>query len=399
MIKVLCGPYPHGLPFPAKSSVPDSQTTKRMTSEIIIKKIRQKGPISFHDFMEMALYYPELGYYTSAGDKIGKTGDYYTGPNISSVFGEMLGRQIEEMWHILGENEFTVIEMGAGTGLLSCDVLGYLRKNKELYQDIDYRIVEKSPAMREEQKKRIKEKVRWEDSLEGLAGMTGCIFSNELVDAFPVHQVVMGNELMEVYVGYKDGFFETLKPASLEIKDYLNEQGVVLPEGYRTEINLDAIKWIEMVSKCLKRGFVITIDYGYPSTELYQDYRSSGTLMCYYKHTANDNPYQHIGEQDITSHVNFSALERRGRKNALELCGFTDLAHFLLGLGIEGYLEKLKVSDPENYLKKMLNIKALMMEMGETFKVLVQKKDVESKELSGLKRTEPTKKNIEKGFI
>ena len=277
------------------------------------------------------------------------------------------------------------MEMGAGTGILSCDVLGYLKKNQELYSKLDYRIIEKSPAMREEQRKRLGEEIQWCDSIHELAGMTGCIFSNELVDAFPVHQVVMKNELMEVFVDYEDNFFEKLKPASDELKNYFSELGVVLPHDYRTEINLHAIKWINEIGASLKKGFVFTIDYGYPSSELYQEYRSSGTLMCYYKHTANENPYQHIGEQDITSHVNFSALEYFGQKNGLELCGFTDLAHFLLGLGIEDYLKKLQETSPPDYHKKMLQVKTLMMEMGETFKVLIQKKGVECKELSGVK--------------
>ncbi len=357
---------------------------ERRLSEIIIKKIQQKGTLSFRDFMEMALYYPGLGYYTSAKQKIGKEGDYYTSPNLTPVFGEMLGRQIEEMWHILGEKEFTVVEMGAGTGLLSSDVLEYLKKNPELYNELDYCIIEKSPVMREMQRKRLGEDVRWCDSIQELAGMTGCIFSNELVDAFPVHQVVMENELMEVFVDYREGFAEILKPASHELKNYLEELQVVLPHGYRTEINLDAVKWIEEIGSSLKKGFVITIDYGYPSSELYQEYRSSGTLMCYYKHTANDSPYQHIGEQDITSHVNFSALEHFGQKNGLELCGFTDMAHFLLGLGIEEYLKNLQETD-RGYHKKMLQVKTLLMEMGGTFKVLIQNKGAGCKELSGVK--------------
>ncbi|MCX9010459.1 MAG: SAM-dependent methyltransferase [Candidatus Methanoperedens sp.] len=358
-------------------------------SEIIIQKIQRNGPISFRDFMEMALYYPALGYYTSQKDRIGKRGDFYTSPNVTSIFGEMLGRQLEEMWCILGEKEFTVVEMGAGTGLLSQDVLGYLKRNKELYEDLDYCIVEKSPAMKEGQRERLGGEIRWCNSIRELSGMTGCVFSNELVDAFPVHLVMMGEELMEVFVDYKedykDGFLEVLKPASDELKDYFVELGVVLPPGFRTEVNLDAVRWIQDIGSLLKRGFVLTVDYGYPSPELYQEYRSLGTLMCYYRHTANENPYEHIGEQDITSHVNFSALERWGNKEGLELCGFTDQAHFLLGLGIEEYLKKLQESDPRGYMKKMLQVKTLVMEMGEMFKILVQKKRIECTELSGLR--------------
>ncbi len=351
-------------------------------SKIIIQKIQRSGAIPFRDFMEMALYYPELGYYTSPKQKIGKRGDYYTSPNLTPAFGEMLGRQLEEMWQILGEKKFTVVEMGAGSGLLSFDILEYLKKNQPFYQDLEYCIIEKSPAMREEQIKRLGDAVQWHDSIHELAGMTGCIFSNELVDALPVHLVVMEDELMEVFVNYYDGFVEVLKPASDELKNYISELGVVLPEGYRAEINLDAVKWIDEIGASLKKGFVLTIDYGYPSTELYEVYRNRGTLMCYYKHTANENPYQHVGEQDITSHVNFSALEHWGKKSGLESCGFTGLSNFLLGLGIEEYMKGLQESP--DYHKKMLQVKTLIMEMGSTFKVLVQEKGTQCK-LSGLK--------------
>ena len=353
-------------------------------SEIIIDKIRQNGPLSFHDFMDMALYHPDLGYYTSTNDNIGKKGDFYTSSNVSSVFGEMIGKQVEEMWYLLEEGDFTVVEMGAGLGLLSGDVLGYLKTKPELYRCLDYRIVEKSPSLQAEQEKLLGGRVKWCESINELSGKSGCIFSNELVDAFPVHQVVMKYELMEVFVDYDDGFVEVLKPASSELRDYFKKQDVVLPKGYRTEVNLDALEWVHDVGSALERGYVITIDYGYPASELYAEHRNNGTLMCYHRHTAEDNPYQRIGEQDITSHVNFSALDIWGREAGLETCGFTDQAHFLLGLGIEEYLGKLQETNPEQYMKKMFQVKSLFMGMGETFKVMVQGKGIECNELSGL---------------
>ncbi|HEY9245338.1 MAG TPA: SAM-dependent methyltransferase, partial [Candidatus Methanoperedens sp.] len=188
--------------------------------DIISEKIRQTGPISFRDFMEIALYYPGLGYYTSPEDRIGRPGDYYTNPNLSQAFGEMLGAQLEEMWHLLGENEFTVVEMGAGTGLLSGDVYGYL---KERVGDFNYCIVEKSPALQDKQRKHLGDDIGWYDSLEEIGDIEGCIFSNELVDAFPVHLVQMGKELMEVFVDYDGRFFEILRPASYELKNYMAE--------------------------------------------------------------------------------------------------------------------------------------------------------------------------------
>ena len=355
-------------------------------SDIIIQKIKQKGPISFCEFMEMALYYPGLGYYTSEKKKIGKTGDYYTNSNLTSAFGEMLGKQIEEMWHILGKEEITVVEMGAGSGLLSGDVLTYLARNPELFHDLNYCIVEKSPYLQKEQQEHLThEKVNWFNSISELTGMRGCIFSNELPDAFPVHLVEMKNELMEVFVGYENGFIEILRPASDQLREYLKELDVTLPSGYRTEINLEAIKWIGQIGSSLKKGFVISIDYGYPSNELYQEYRNRGTLLCYHNHTLNESPFDHIGEQDITTHVNFSALDHWGQKNGLFLCGFTDQAHFLMGLGIDEYLKNLQEKSPEDYFKRMLPIKSLIMDMGGTFKVMIQKKGIEFAELSGLK--------------
>ncbi|PWB51267.1 MAG: hypothetical protein C3F06_10645 [Candidatus Methanoperedenaceae archaeon] len=354
-------------------------------SGIIIQKIKQEGPISFREFMEMALYYPGFGYYTSEKKKIGKQGDYYTSSNLTSVFGEMLGKQIEEMWHILGKKEMMVVEMGAGTGLLSEDVIKYLKTNKNLSRDLNYCIVEKSSYLQKEQQDRLKnENVKWYDSISKLRGMEGCIFSNELPDAFPVHLVEMENELREVFVGYENGFIEILKPASDQLGHYLKELEVTLPYGYRTEINLEAIKWIEQIASSLEKGFVISIDYGYPSNELYQEYRNRGTLMCYYNHTVNESPFEHIGEQDMTSHVNFSALDHWGRKNGLDLCGFTDQAHFLMGMGIDDYLKNLQEKSPKDYFKKMLPIKSLIMDMGGTFKVMIQKKGIEHAELSGL---------------
>jgi SAM-dependent MidA family methyltransferase len=161
-------------------------------SDIIIQRIRQQGQISFREFMEMALYYPGLGYYTSDKKKIGKTGDYYTSSNLTPAFGEMLGKQIEEMWHILGKEEMRVVEMGAGSGILSGDVLTYLSRNPELFHDLNYCIVEKSPNLRKEQQEHLNhEKVNWFNSISELKGMRGCIFSNELPDAFPVYLVEM----------------------------------------------------------------------------------------------------------------------------------------------------------------------------------------------------------------
>ncbi len=361
-----------------------------LLSEIIIHKIREEGPVSFHDFMEMALYYPEKGYYTSEQNKIGKTGDFYTSSNLTPAFGAMIARQIEEMWDLSGRKDFTIVEYGAGTGVLCHDILNYLQNNNELYEQLNYCIIEKSPVMREKQKVHLHQKVSWFDSIRDIPEITGCILSNELLDNFAVHQVVMQDELMEVFVDYKHNFVELLKPAKKALTDYLSELNVVLPKGFRTEINLEAIEWIKEIAASLKKGYVITIDYGYPSQELYSERRSSGTLVCYNKHTINDNPYNNIGEQDITSHVNFSALSHFGFTYGLEHCGLTSQAGFLLALGFKEYLRKVLDEELGQDIMSMVKKESflthtLLMDMGLKFKVLIQQKGISNKELSGLK--------------
>ena len=359
-----------------------------LLSEIIKKKIKEEGPISFRDFMEMALYYPEVGYYLSAPDKIGTGGDYYTSSNVTPGFGAMIARQLEEMWHHLGKKEFTIVEYGAGTGTLSHDILTCLKGNPPLFEALNYCIIEKSPVMREKEKRHLHEKVRWHDSIQNIPGIVGCIFSNEVVDNFSVYQVVMDDELMEVFVDYENDFVEVLRPASPALKDYLGELQISLPRGFRTEINLDAITWIKEIAAALKRGYVITIDYGFSSSELYDERRRNGTLTCYHKHKLTESPYRHIGEQDITAHVNFSALQHWGLKNGLDYCGFTDQAHFLLALGFDEYLLNSATQEQDMiayYRKRMQLIQTLLMDMGTKFKVLIQQKGIPQYNLWGLR--------------
>jgi len=355
--------------------------------EIIIEKIKQKRGITFRDFMEIALYYPGYGYYTSPGEKIGRRGDYYTSPDVGSVFGELFCIQLKELWEIMDKKRFTILEIGAGKGLLCRDILEYSKRYKEFSESINYVIVEKSPQMTERQKRTIQDdRVSWENSLKNLS-IEGCIISNELIDSFPVHIVEMRKgKLWEVYVTYKEGFVEELRPPSTPLlEEYLSQLEIKLKEGFRIEINLDALEWIKNVANTLRRGFVITVDYGYTAEELNVPHRARGTLLCYYKHSAYNNPYERIGLQDITTHVNFSALTYWGRLNGLELCGYTDQAHFILGL-LEEYFRAME-DEYQEYYRKLQQIKRLILpgEMGETFKVLVQYKGVRPPKIKGMK--------------
>jgi SAM-dependent MidA family methyltransferase len=359
-----------------------------LLSEIIINRIKNEGPISFRDFMEMALYYPELGYYNSTQNKIGAEGDFYTNANLSASFGAMIGRQIEEMWLALEKKPFTIIEYGAGTGLLCHDILDYLKTNTSLYKNLSYSIIEKSTSMRELGKKHLPEKVNWYSSIQEIPQVNACVLSNELVDNFAVHQVLMEDLLKEIFVDFEHGFKEILKPANVALLAYFEALDVTLPKGFRTEINLEAITWIKEIALWLKNGYVITIDYGTLSSELYSMHRRLGTLLCFNKHLINDNPYQFIGEQDITTHTNFSALQHWGAQYGLKNCGLVNQANFLLGLGFKEYQEKKikeKQSNVQLALQESIINYRLLMDLGTKFKVLVQQKGIPDYPLSGLK--------------
>jgi SAM-dependent MidA family methyltransferase len=352
-------------------------------SEIIIEKIKEDGPISFCDFMQMALYYPDEGYYTSAEERIGKEGDYYTSPTITPLFGTLLAKQLEEMWISLGRKEFTVVEYGAGTGTLCRDILNALQGNGELYDNLHYCIIEKSSSR---QKYEGNPKLSWHKSIQDISPFTGCILSNELIDNFPVHQVIMRDELMEVYVDYHNGFIETFLPATDAIKSYFEELQIILPKEFRTEVNLNATEWIREIACALKEGFVLTIDYGSSSGALYSSSSSSGTLVNYHKHNINFSPYTNVGKQDITSHVNFTALHHWGLKNGLELNGYTDQTSFLLSLGLTSLLNEIESTKGKVLTgqQKMILLHTFLMDMGRKMKVLIQQKGSDNAQLSGL---------------
>lgn len=363
------------------------ETNQLSLSELIIHRIRQQGPISFRDFMEMSLYYPGMGYYTSGDDKIGKDGDYYTSPWLTSIFGELVAKQLEEMWKILDKKDFTVVEYGGGNGNLCKDIIHQLKKNHELYDKLHYCIIEKKGRIPENKKLSLPGKLSWHESIADISALNGCILSNELIDNFSISQVVMQDELMEVFVDYKDGFMELLQPASAELKDYLAQLQVELPKGFRTEINLQAIEWIKDIARHLQKGFVLTIDYGYSSADFYNGNRNYGTLVCYHKHHVNYCPYVNIGKQDITTHVNFSALNHWGLKNGLQYNGFTNQANFLLGLGLTDHINKReqeKKSDMASGPGKALLLHTFLSDMGRKFKVLIQNKGIQKPRLSGM---------------
>jgi SAM-dependent MidA family methyltransferase len=357
-------------------------------AERLKDKILATGPISFRDYMDNCLYYPGLGYYDSETEKIGAGGDFITSPVITPLFAQLIARQLEEMWNILGKKDFTVIEYGAGTGVLCRDILNALKKNDELYSKLHYCIIEKSASMRRKEKLLLTEKVEWHDNLADIPYNISCILANEVLDNFPIHKVEMKEELMEAFVNYENGFVEVLKPASQQIKDYFGNLHIELPANVKAEVNLEALNWIKEISGHLKSGFIITIDYGYLATELLHYSKSQGTLSCFSKHKVNLNPYQFPGEQDITAHVNFSALHHYGLQNGLQTCGYTDQFHFLQGLGLVNLLreqEQQHAYEEVSGEKKEFLLSTFFMDMGKKFKVLIQQKGIPRSFLSGMR--------------
>jgi len=343
----------------------------------------------FAEFMEVALFWPDGGYYTSGRETWGPGGDYFTNVDISPLFAAMLAKQIHEMWLVLGgPGDFTLVEAGAGRGLLTEGIISTVRSRyPDLAAALKAVLVEKNPNLRRPPE----EGVVWREDIGGIEpGFEGCILSNELMDSFPVHRVrLLSGSLIELYVGFDGARFVDVagEPSTPALAAYLRDAGVELAEGQTTEINLLAGPWIAEAAGLLSRGFVITVDYGWPARELYGPDRMRGTLMCHYRHTINDDPYVNIGDQDITAHVDFTTLAAAGRGAGLELTGFTTQKNMLLGMGITeelGGVESLDVADIER-VRFNQSVKELIMPggPGDVFKVLVQHKGMEKPALKG----------------
>jgi SAM-dependent MidA family methyltransferase len=320
-------------------------------SEQLRTKIRQTGPIPFSQYMEEVLAY----YYASERNPIGNEGDYYTSSDLDPIFGQLLARQFQQMAN--GFDSFTLVELGAGKGLLARDILSHTR--------FPYMILERSPAMRRRQERILAQfNVTWIDQLP--TRLTGCIFSNEFFDALPVHRVVRRDGVLrEIYVT------ENFDEVEGDLQELLD---VPLAEGQKADINIEARKWIRNIAASLERGYHLAIDYGYLSREFYaQPY---GTLMCYWQHQATGDPYIRIGEQDMTAHVNFSDLMEEGKAVSLETVKFATQMEYLVQLGILDEIQRLAESGDAASMQRLVKIKKLILpeSMGERFKALIQNK-------------------------
>ena len=329
----------------------ETATENTALREAIVARIRSQGPIPFRDFMEAALYHPQHGYYRSRREKMGREGDYLTSPEVSSAFGVLVGRQLRQMWQAMdAPHPFDVVEAGAGTGLLCRDILRWARSHAPDFRDaLTYTVVEVSDALAQRQQETLaeeRENVRWSAELPHC--IEGCLLTNELLDSFPVHRVALRDgELMEVFVGWEGTrFVEELRPPSTpEIPAYFRRLGLMPGEGCRAEVNLAAPRWMGGAGRALRRGFVLTFDYGYEAEDLYAPWRSDGTLLCFYRHNPSGDPYARLGRQDITSHVDFTTLRRAGEEAGLQTLGLTSQSDFLSNLGIAEALAPLGEGD------------------------------------------------------
>jgi len=367
----------------------------------ILSQIEKRGSIPFSQFMEWCLYHPDYGYYRSERMNIGRDGDFYTSPCVHPLFGGLIAKQLSQMSEQWGGPFFDVVEQGGGRGFLCEDVLQWAKKNSSVfYQRLRYHLIETSPFLLKEQRERLVEhekegKVFWMDPEafeEGRALVEGCFLSNELVDAFPVHQVIFDRgDLKEIYVTQDHDQLKEQwgKLSDPRIVSYFQSMGITLQEGQRAEVNLKALDWMEKVARCLKKGYVLTIDYGYLAKELYGSHRRNGTLLCYTQHQTSENPYERLGEQDITSHVNFSGLIQKGEEVGLRFTGLVPQYQFLIALGLLQEMESLGREMPEmDALQLRLSLKHLIepeMGMGEVFKVLIQHKGMDQPRLDGLR--------------
>ena len=279
---------------------------------LIIEEVRARGPMTFARFMDLALYHEPWGYYSSGPERIGAGGDFYTSPVAHPAFGALLTVQLAGMWEMMGKpSPFHVVELGAGTGVMARDIIEYSYHVSSDFADaLEYLAIDRRPAYGVEDVHCIVS-----DGIP-LRGITGCILSNEYLDAMPVHRVTMEDgKLRELYVGVGGGELVGVvgEPSTGLLQERLDGLGVTLAEGQRAEINLGLDDLTRSLAESLDSGYVLSVDYGHEASDLYSSSRSQGTLMCHYRHTVNSQPFRRIGRQDITAHVDFTTLMQMGR--------------------------------------------------------------------------------------
>jgi SAM-dependent MidA family methyltransferase len=374
----------------AQTPAQETPLSRRLASRMAVH-----GPLTFAEYMEACLYDPTHGYYSRPEST--RFADYYTSVDVHPIFGRLLARQLAQMWDLLGKpRPFLAVEAGAGVGRLAAYILDFAAARlPDFYAALRYVAVERAEARRSAQALALGSHVagRHAESRADLPEeiAEGCIFSNELFDAMPVHRVVcLHGELREYYVNVGAGrVVEELRPlSSPAVRDYFTRQGITLQEGQQAEAGVAACRWMQDAARRLGRGFVLSVDYGHDARELYGDRHMRGTALAYRQHRANEDYYAAPGEQDLTAHVNFTALELCGRESGLETAGRVSQSRFLLALGRANDFDDLYEAE-QNESERMRarqKLTALIHPegMGETFQVLIQQKGIAAEKLTGL---------------
>jgi SAM-dependent MidA family methyltransferase len=369
--------------------------------DLIRKEIGERGPLPFARFMELALYHPTLGYYRTGKRRVGERGDYVTSPYLSPLFGAIVGRQVVEMWRRLGEPpDFDLVEMGAGEGRLLRDILTWVaRTQPDFATALRPLLIEQDPALRDAQHRTLAHldvSPRWVERLEELPPerATGCFISNELVDSFPVRLFVIGQGLLsEVSVTLRQGELVEVDGDGPAVPPPIHLRSLVeaMPDGTRIELNEGAVRWMAGVAKLIHRGFVLTFDYGYTAAQMYAPWRTQGTLMAFYRHSISQDPLAHPGEQDLTAHVDFTALATAGLANGLEPVGYTSQREFLTALGIHEAVSAAGLSLEETLARRRAVLTLTDPAGLGRVRVLAQAKGISEARLSGFAGTPPAR--------
>ncbi|MEO5722341.1 MAG: SAM-dependent methyltransferase [Chthoniobacterales bacterium] len=348
--------------------------------EILRATIQREGPITFAHFMDQALYHPDYGYYSSGRASLGRSGDFFTSVSVGPLFGRLLAMQFAEMWETLGrDDDFEIVEQGAQGGEFAHDVLSAAQaEHPEFFAALRYRIVEPFPVLQKRQETALAqfaEKIAWCRSLADMPPFRGVHFSNELLDAFPVHLLRWtGTEWCERHVTERAGVFEFVDRA-LSDPRIARRLPVAAPAGYETEVDLAALDWIETVAQKISSGYVVTADYGWPREEFFAPQRATGTFRCYAQHRVHDSPFVEIGQTDITAHVEWTSLTECAQDSGFTLAGFTDQHHFLTGLLANAPGEKL-VASADAKTKRALQTLLHPQHLGMKFQFLCLTKNV-----------------------
>jgi len=363
------------LPEPDATALVHSQALSRHVQELIKA---HGGPITFRRFMEQALYAPGLGYYAAGSYKLGAAGDFVTAPEISPLFSQTLAQAVAPVLPCL--SEANILEVGAGRGVMAAEILRHLERQAALPEH--YYILELSADLRERQQEtmaqqvpHLLERVVWLDHLPEV--FTAIVLANEVLDAMPVNLfTIKDGQAQERYVDWQadqpvwcDGELSDGRIAA-RIAAIEEASGQALTEGYSSEINLLAEDWLTTLGQHLQQGLAILIDYGFPRHEYYHPQRHDGTLMCHYRHHAHADPFQYLGLQDITAHVDFTAMAEAAYAAGFKICGYTNQSNFLLGSGLADLVGV--IDEITEQVRLAGEIKKLTMphEMGELFKVI-----------------------------